>query len=195
MTSDVLPRLLVVDDNINTIRLMLSILDGLGEIFSATNGRDALSIVKNQKLDLILLDVEMPIIDGFALCAEIKHDPLHANLPIIFVTSHPQTQSEVYEKEYIHKDGTVFPVELRTFLLRKDKNNQPEVMWSIVRDITKRKQTETTLLLQARRASALLGLPLIAEQFDEIGFMQHGLKLAEELTGSQISFIHFVKDN
>ncbi len=52
--------------------------------------------------------------------------------------------SEVYEKEYRRKDGTVFPVELRTFLLR-DGNGQPAGMWAIVRDITERKRTAAEL--------------------------------------------------
>ena len=49
--------------------------------------------------------------------------------------------SEVYEKEYRRRDGSVFPVELRTFLLR-DENGRPEGMWAIVRDLTERKRLE-----------------------------------------------------
>ena len=56
----------------------------------------------------------------------------------------PRGYSEVYEKEYRRKDGTVFPVELRTFLLR-GADDQPAGMWAIVRDITRRKQTEEAL--------------------------------------------------
>jgi PAS domain S-box-containing protein len=52
--------------------------------------------------------------------------------------------SEVYEKEYIRKDGTVFPLEIRTHLLR-DENGEPVRMWGFVRDITDRKQAEETL--------------------------------------------------
>lgn len=52
--------------------------------------------------------------------------------------------SKVYEKEYRKKDGTVFPVELRTFLMRDDAGN-PVGMWAIVRDITERKQAEEAL--------------------------------------------------
>lgn len=55
-----------------------------------------------------------------------------------------QGYSDVYEKEYIHKDGHVFPVELRTFLLR-DELDMPSAMWSIVRDITERKRVENEL--------------------------------------------------
>ncbi|MDS4057847.1 MAG: PAS domain S-box protein, partial [Candidatus Contendobacter sp.] len=54
--------------------------------------------------------------------------------------------SDVYEKEYRRKDGTVFPVELRTFLLR-DAANRPTGMWTIVRDITERKEAEKELRL------------------------------------------------
>ncbi len=52
--------------------------------------------------------------------------------------------SDVYEKEYIRKDGSVFPVELRTSLIR-DKNGHPTAMWAIVRDITERKKIEEAL--------------------------------------------------
>ena len=52
--------------------------------------------------------------------------------------------SDVYEKEYRKKDGTVFPVELRTFLLRDEQGNNSG-MWAIVRDITERKRAEEEL--------------------------------------------------
>ncbi len=52
--------------------------------------------------------------------------------------------SDLYEKEYIRKDGSICPVEIRSFLL-KDENNQPTNMWAIVRDITDRKVVEKTL--------------------------------------------------
>ena len=55
-------------------------------------------------------------------------------------------QSEVYEKEYIRKGGSVIPVELRTFLLR-DREGQPEAMWAVVRDISERRRSERDLIL------------------------------------------------
>jgi PAS domain S-box-containing protein len=56
----------------------------------------------------------------------------------------PRGYSDVYEKEYRRKDDTIFPVELRTFLLR-DAAGQPAAMWAIVRDITARKRAEEAL--------------------------------------------------
>ncbi|MCX7009868.1 MAG: PAS domain S-box protein, partial [Kiritimatiellaeota bacterium] len=56
----------------------------------------------------------------------------------------PRGFSDVYEKEYRRKDGTIFPVELRTYLLR-DEQGSPKGMWAIVRDITERKRVELAL--------------------------------------------------
>ncbi|MFT3869661.1 MAG: PAS domain S-box protein [Nibricoccus sp.] len=49
--------------------------------------------------------------------------------------------SDLYEKEYVRKDGTVFPIELRTYLIR-DQQGQPSGMWAFMRDISERKQVE-----------------------------------------------------
>ncbi|MDS4041858.1 MAG: PAS domain S-box protein [Candidatus Competibacter sp.] len=56
----------------------------------------------------------------------------------------PRGYSEVYEKEYRRKDGTIFPIELRTILVR-DATGQPAGMWAIVRDISRRKRVEESL--------------------------------------------------
>lgn len=56
----------------------------------------------------------------------------------------PSGSSELYEKEYIRKDGSVFPIELKTYLLRNDQG-LPSGMWAMVRDISERKKIETEL--------------------------------------------------
>jgi PAS domain S-box-containing protein len=66
-----------------------------------------------------------------------------------------QGYSEVYEKEYRKKDGTVFPVELRTFLI-KDETGSNIGMWAIVRDITARKRAEDIIKASLREKDILL---------------------------------------
>ena len=66
----------------------------------------------------------------------------------------PRGYSEVYEKEYLRKDGTVFPVELRTQLIRDDKG-KPSVMWAIIRDITERKRVEVELVYKSKQLEEL----------------------------------------
>lgn len=63
--------------------------------------------------------------------------------------------SDVYCKEYRKKDGTVFPIELRTFLIR-NKTGQPSFMWAIVRDITERTRAEERIKASLREKEALL---------------------------------------
>lgn len=62
----------------------------------------------------------------------------------------PDGESRIYEKEYIRADKTVFPVELKTVLL-KNHQGQPEGMWAVVRDISQRKQAEADLVASESR--------------------------------------------
>ncbi len=82
----------------------------------------------------------------------------------------PRGYSEVYEKEYVRKDGSIFPVELRTFLVRE--GGRPSAMWAIVRDITERKQAEATTRSvheQVQGEKELLSA-LLASIHDEVWF-------------------------
>jgi PAS domain S-box-containing protein len=91
----------------------------------------------------------------------------------------PLGYSEVYEKEYRRKDGTVFPVEMRTFLL-KDSDCRPLGMWAIVRDITKRKKDERELIL---RSTALYNAGNAIIITDDDGIILYANPAFENLTG------------
>jgi PAS domain S-box-containing protein len=67
----------------------------------------------------------------------------------------PRGYSDLYEKEYRRKDGTIFPVELRTFLVRDD-SGQPAAMWAIIRDISDRKRVEIELRESEERYRAVV---------------------------------------
>ena len=89
-------RLLIVDDTPENIRILMSLLRSLCDVVAATNGTKALELARNQpQPDLILLDVMMPGLSGYDVCAELKRDPLTRNIPVIFVTG----LSEVGEEE------------------------------------------------------------------------------------------------
>jgi len=74
-------------------------------------------------------------------------------------------------------------------------NGEIAYLLGVTQDITERRYHEETLKLHVKRAQLLLGLPIAAEKLSESDFMQHGVQLAESLTGSRIAFIHFVGDD
>jgi PAS domain S-box-containing protein len=91
--------------------------------------------------------------------------------------------SDLYEKEYIKKDGTVFPVELQVYLILDDNGN-PAGYWAIVRDITERKKTEIALKESERRLADIINfLPDATLVIDNEGKVMAWNRAMEELTG------------
>lgn len=82
------PRILVVDDSITTRTLERSILEAHGfDVALCVDGREALERLREEAVDLIVSDVEMPRMDGFALLQAVRGDPRTSDLPVILVTS------------------------------------------------------------------------------------------------------------
>lgn len=81
------PVVLVVDDTPNNISLLKSLLTPKYVVKAATNGPLAINIAQTQHVDLILLDVMMPEMDGYEVCRKLKSNETTANIPIIFVTA------------------------------------------------------------------------------------------------------------
>jgi PAS domain S-box-containing protein len=80
--------ILLVDDHAASLEALEAILAPLGHrILRATSGEQALALVSREELGLIILDVHMPVMDGFALAAQIKARPRSRRLPIIFTTA------------------------------------------------------------------------------------------------------------
>ena len=80
-------KLLIVDDELANIKVLSATLRKQYQIFTATTGQEALTIAARIQPDLVLLDIQMPGMDGFAVCRALRADPL-LNLPlIIFVTA------------------------------------------------------------------------------------------------------------
>lgn len=89
-------KILVVDDTPANIDILLQILEPQGlKIFVASSGEVALKLVSQVSLDLILLDVMMPGIDGFETCRRLKLQENAANVPIIFITAKNETKDIV----------------------------------------------------------------------------------------------------
>ena len=94
--SDIAPKVLVVDDEPRNIKLLDALLQPLNyEVLKASNGEEAFSIVKKVDLDLILLDIMMPGMDGYEVCRRLKGSETTRLIPIIMVTALDDIESKV----------------------------------------------------------------------------------------------------
>jgi len=100
-------------------------------VFTVESGHDALALMENTEVDIILLDVEMPKMDGYETCHAIKHDSRWKNIPVIFITSkHDEISTlkgfEVGAQDFIVKpfnDGELY-ARVKTHLELKAKSEQ-----------------------------------------------------------------------
>jgi sigma-B regulation protein RsbU (phosphoserine phosphatase) len=86
--------LLLVDDTPANIQVLHEVFQGEYDMFFATSGAEGVEIARRELPDLILMDVMMPGMDGYAACAILKGDPLTAEIPIIFVTALGEEEDE-----------------------------------------------------------------------------------------------------
>ncbi len=93
-------RILIVDDIPDNIEVLRGVLRGDYQIQAAIRGEKALDIARSDmKPDMILLDVEMPKMDGYEVCRRLKSDPRTSYIPVIFVTGRDEVESEEYGLE------------------------------------------------------------------------------------------------
>lgn len=90
--------ILIVDDTETNIDILLELLGEKYDVIVALDGVSALEIVDENQVDLILLDIMMPQIDGYEVCSRLKSKESSSNIPIIFITARDDENS--IEKAY-----------------------------------------------------------------------------------------------
>ena len=96
VTDDRYPRVAIVDDHPHVRRLVRRILQAQGEytLFEAEDGKAALELIKTELPDLVILDLNMPELDGFSVLDALRRDPSTASIPVIVVTAKELTNKE-----------------------------------------------------------------------------------------------------
>ncbi|MFZ1150544.1 MAG: response regulator [Xanthobacteraceae bacterium] len=93
-------RILVVEDQPDNRQIIRDMLAGTGyEITEAENGEEALAAIAKQRPDLILMDIQLPVMDGYAATRRIKTDPALKSIPVIAVTSYALSGEEKKARE------------------------------------------------------------------------------------------------
>jgi two-component system cell cycle response regulator len=104
-------RILIVDDIPANVRLLEARLTAeYFDVRTAMSGREALDLVQRERVDLVLLDVMMPDMTGFEVCAALKADPRTAQIPVVIVTALDQSEDRVKGLECGADDFLTKPV-------------------------------------------------------------------------------------
>ena len=154
---------LVVDDQEINVEILCSMLEDTYNVHSAYNGQEALDILDKADVDLVFLDLQMPVMDGFETLENIKKDQRFRNLPVIFLTSETDTFSEARgltlgAVDYIRKpyDSMIVSIKCKNHIENK-----------IYRDNLESVVEERTKEIAASREAIIMGMSLLAEGRDQ----------------------------
>ena len=112
------PCLLLVDDQPINIQVLYRIFSPDYRVLMATSGAKALELCRDDRPDLVLLDVVMPEMDGHEVCRRLKRDLATCNIPVIFVTAHNDAAEETHGFEVGAVDFIAKPVNPATVRAR-----------------------------------------------------------------------------
>ena len=110
---------LVVDDTVANLEVVSQVLEDAGyEVAMALSGDRALKLINSHPPDLVLLDIQMPGIDGFETCRQLKNNPKTAGIPVIFMTALSDTTNKVRGFEIGAVDYITKPFQEQELLAR-----------------------------------------------------------------------------
>jgi len=101
------PKILLVDDDVDLVKVMSGALESKAyEVVVAYNGQEGLEKARKEKPDLVILDILMPVADGFTFADQFRKDPSLAKIPVLALTSFSESLGQPFPfevTEYIAK--------------------------------------------------------------------------------------------
>lgn len=144
--SKSLGDILVVDDMPSNLRLLSQTLAEKGYgVRTVTSGPRALESARTSPPDLILLDVRMPDMDGYEVCARLKEDERTAHIPIIFISALDQVEDKVQAFQFGGVDYITKPFQVEEVLARTETHLALRRLQARLEKINRRMQRELTL--------------------------------------------------
>jgi signal transduction histidine kinase/DNA-binding response OmpR family regulator/anti-sigma regulatory factor (Ser/Thr protein kinase) len=149
--ADDRPTVLVADDNADMRDYIVGMLQGSYHVLAARDGQEALEVARAHAPDLVLSDVMMPRLDGFALLRALRDDPLTARTPVVLLSARAGEEATVEGLEAGADDYLVKPFSTRELLARVKANLELERVRRSRRDI----EASRRLLDEAQRLAGL----------------------------------------
>lgn len=113
------PHILVADDELDLLAVIRENLEGNGFLVrTATDGEEALASIRHDPPDIAILDLRMPKLDGFAVCRELRKDPLLEHLPVVILSASGSRSSKVEGLDLGADDFITKPVDMAELLAR-----------------------------------------------------------------------------
>lgn len=121
------PKILLVDDDVDLIKVMSGVLESKAyEVIVAYNGQEGLEKARKEKPDLVVLDILMPVADGFTFADQFGKDPSLAKIPVLALTSFSESL------------GQPFPFEVSEYIVKPIK---PRDLVAKVEEFLKKSET------------------------------------------------------
>jgi adenylate cyclase len=155
-------RILVVDDNRENITLVRDVLEVADyDVIEALNGQQALDMSLSEQPDLILLDVNMPGMDGFEVCKQLKQDKLTHHIPVIMLTAQSDVESRVTGIQSGADDYLTKPFSPRELLVRVERSLKSKAAHDDLRKSTAELREQQELIKQT--FSRFVSGPIVEE--------------------------------
>jgi DNA-binding response OmpR family regulator len=127
-------RALVVEDDADIVELLVHYLSADGfQVEAAADGRRALALMRQEAYDLLVLDLQLPGLDGLTVCAEVRRDPRLRDTPVVMLTARSEEADRIVGLEMGADDYLVKPfspkelvARVRALFRRVDRRGDPE---------------------------------------------------------------------
>ncbi|MCL2388993.1 MAG: response regulator [Elusimicrobia bacterium] len=155
-------KILVIDDEVFLREMLRDIFTHAGyEVIVAQNGNEGLDKIHSEKPDLVLLDCQMPVMDGYEVLTQLKKEPRYQTLPVIMLTAMASEQDEIKGlnlglDDYITKPfkTPILVARVKTILERKKASAQSNPLTSLAGNIAIQDEVESRI--KAKKSFALL---------------------------------------
>ena len=153
-------RILVVDDDVTLVRVIYSFLKDEYDVYMVNSGKNALDFLNIHIPDLVLLDIRMPVMDGFETLEKMRQHPGMEDVPVIFLTGSDDAESEekgleVGASDFIRKPVAPNVLKLRVkhmielYTLRNDLQNEVDRQTVEIKDQQKKLKLMTFQITEA----------------------------------------------
>ena len=178
LEHDSQPLILIVDDEPSSLMILEGALSDIAQVMCSETGFDAIEKAQLFLPDIILLDIELPDINGLDVCRRLKNDPKTSGITVIFITSHNESKFEHVSLELGGIDYIQKPVDLKVCRLRVGNHLKLKIQEQQL------KHSQQLLAIESERLRVTLnsiGDAVIATDKEEkVTFMN---PIAERMTG------------